>query len=178
MLPTPDELILALLSAQPRHGYQLLEVFHDPARLAHIWNMSTAQIYAVLKRLERDGDIYGVAVESASAPTRTEFHVTPQGAARMRAWLDHPAPSASIRRVRIDFLSRVYAARALDVPVEALAARQYAACLTARERLADEHGAAESDVARMALSLQIAQMDAVLGWMQQTFSGIIDGITS
>lgn len=171
-MPTPDELILALLRARPQHGYQLLEAFHDPARLAHIWKMSTAQIYAVLKRLERDGEIRGVAVESANAPTRTEFHITAQGEARLMAWLGEAHLSSSIRRIRVEFLSRIYAADVLELPIAPLVARQHAACVDELERLQNALADAPSASAALALSLQLAQMEAVITWMMQTFEEI------
>ena len=52
---TPDETLLGLLAAQTRHGYELQECFRDPAQLGEVWNLSTSQLYAVLKRLEQQG---------------------------------------------------------------------------------------------------------------------------
>lgn len=168
-MPTPDDLILAMLAAEPQHGYHLLEAFHDPARLGHIWYMSSAQIYAVLKRLEREGWIAGEDIESSSGPTRTEYRITPAGRTRLRDWLHEPDLTASIRRVRVDFLSRVYAARLLNEPVEPLAARQAAACAAERTRLAGILDATTSEFARTALTLQIVQMEAAMIWLLQSF---------
>lgn len=170
-MPTPDHLILAMLTAAPQHGYTILDAFRDPSRLGHIWDMSAAQVYAVLKRLERDGDIAGVTVETPTAPPRTEFRVTARGMARLRAWLDEANPSSSIRRVRVDFMSRLYAARLLGEPVDALVTRQQRACARERAAVAEALRAAETDISRMALSLQLAQLDAVLSWM----SSLVDG---
>jgi len=49
---TPDETILGLLAVRERHGYDLLDCFRDPSQLGEVWNLSTSQLYAVLKRLE------------------------------------------------------------------------------------------------------------------------------
>ncbi len=168
-MPTPDDLILAMLAAEPQHGYRLLEAFNDPSRLGHIWYMGRAQIYAVLKRLERDEWIVGSEVKSANAPTRTEYRVTLRGLDRMRAWLNETDLPASLRRVRVDFLSRIYAARLLGDPVEPLAARQAAACAAERGRLADLLMAAPTEISRIALTLQIVQMEAAMIWITQSF---------
>jgi len=169
MMPTPDELILAILSVEPQHGYQLLEAFRDPDRLAYIWDMSTAQVYAVLNRLERNKEILGLIIEEDNAPARTEFRTTGRGRARVRAWLDEADPSASIRRVRVDFLSRIYAAQLLGEPIEPMAQRQLTVCERERDRLAALLVTMESEPARMALALQVAQLDAVLTWIKATF---------
>ncbi|MBK8139165.1 MAG: helix-turn-helix transcriptional regulator [Chloroflexi bacterium] len=170
MMPTPDELILAVLSARPQHGYQLLELFRDPEQLGHIWDMSAAQVYAVLKRLEHNGEILGLVIEAEDAPARVEFRTTRRGRARMMAWLNESDPPASIRRVRVDFLSRMYAAAAISSPTEAIVSRQYAACEAERGRIAAQFDLTAAKPARLALSLQLAQYDAILTWMKQTFN--------
>lgn len=170
MMPTPDELILALLSVRAQHGYQLLELFRDPDTLGHIWDMSAAQVYAVLKRLEHNGEILGLVIEAEDAPARVEFRTTRRGRARMMAWLDEADPPASIRRVRVDFLSRLYAAAAVGSPTDGIVRRQYAACEAERGRVAAQFCLSTSEPARLALSLQLAQYDAILMWMKQTFN--------
>ena len=67
---TPDEVVLGLLKAHPTHGYELLETFHDRAHLGRIWNMSTSQLYAVLKRLEEEGASTGHTIPREDAPTK------------------------------------------------------------------------------------------------------------
>jgi DNA-binding PadR family transcriptional regulator len=52
---TPDETILGLLAVQARHGYELLECFRSTYQPGRVWNLNTSHIYAVLKRLEREG---------------------------------------------------------------------------------------------------------------------------
>ena len=56
---TPDETILGLIAIQTCYGYELIETFRSSSELGDIWKMSTSQIYAVLKRLERVGLIDG-----------------------------------------------------------------------------------------------------------------------
>ena len=115
-IPTPDETLLGLLAATPQHGYQLLECFRDARQLGSVWNLSTSQVYAVLKRLERTGLITGLAAQSEDAPVRFIYRLTQAGQARLDSWLHESSPSASVRAVRVEFLSRLYIARLLDVP--------------------------------------------------------------
>lgn len=168
---TPDETLLGLLKAAPRHGYLLLEAFNDPARLGRVWRLSTSQLYAVLKRLETRGEITGQQATSENAPPRTEYELTPAGAARLHLWLNEAAPSASIRRVRVEFFSRLYIAHLLALPTAPLIAHQRAACLHERgewcARLAAETEAAGQHFGTLAAELVIAQLDAVLGWLDR-----------
>jgi DNA-binding PadR family transcriptional regulator len=164
---TPDETILGLLAHQPQHGYQLLEAFHDPDRLAGAWKMSASQMYAVLKRLEAGGLISGASVASPVAPTRTEYAITAAGRAALHGWLEAPDPSPSIRYVRVQFISRLYIAGLLGWPVMPIIDRQRAACRAERDlRLADA-AALDTGIGWLAADIAIAQLDAVLAWIDR-----------
>jgi DNA-binding PadR family transcriptional regulator len=159
---TPDDVLLGLLAERTRHGYELLAAFRDPAQLGRVWTLSTSQLYAVLKRLEAGEYIVGRQFASENAPTRTEYAVTQLGARRLYEWL-HKPPSASVRRVRVEFLSRLYVAQALNVPVRPLIAAQRAACLGALALLQAE--TCTTPMHQLADRFQIAQLEAILRWL-------------
>lgn len=165
--PTPDETLLGLLAAQAKHGYQLLACFHDSDELGRVWKLSTSQLYAVLKRLAEQGLIVGRAVETTQAPARTEYELTPAGHKRLQAWLYEPSPSASIRRVRVEFLSRLYVARLLNLPTVPIVRAQKAACWREYETRLAERDRSATGVGFLALELHIAQLAAVLQWIDR-----------
>jgi DNA-binding PadR family transcriptional regulator len=164
---TPDETLLGLLAAQARHGYQLIEVFNDPAQLGRVWHLGTSQLYAVLKRLDKHGLIVGREVTPSDAPPRTEYTLTAAGRERLHGWLHEPQPSASIRRVRVEFLSRLYIARLLDVPTLALVRRQKAMCQAELDAVRALLTQSSPGVEYLALELMIAQLQAVMGWIDR-----------
>lgn len=162
---TPDETVLGLLAVQARHGYELLECFRSTHALGRVWNLSTSQIYAVLKRLERAGQITGREVTAGNAPPRVEYSLTPAGQKRLDAWLREPQPSASIRRIRVEFLSRLYLARQLNLPAAWIIQRQRAACERQLADMQAERRRAAPGIDLMALELHISQIEAVLRWI-------------
>lgn len=164
---TPDEVLLGLLAVQPSHGYQLLEHFRDPARLGQVWNLSTSQLYAVLKRLEQQRLIVGKAVEANDAPTRTEYELTAAGRTRFEAWLHNPSPSSSVRRVRVEFLSRLYIARLLNTPTATLVGYQKAACMASHHHLLTQRDQTAPGIGYLAVELQMAQLGAILQWIDR-----------
>lgn len=164
---TPDEVLLGLLAVQPSHGYQLLEHFRDPARLGQVWNLSTSQLYAVLKRLEQQGLIVGRAIEVIDAPTRTEYMLTIDGQNRFEAWLHNSSPSSSIRRVRVEFLSRLYIARLLNQPTTAIVRYQKMACVASYQHLLAQRDQTAPGIGYLAVELQIAQLGAILQWIDR-----------
>ncbi|HRE46244.1 MAG TPA: PadR family transcriptional regulator [Aggregatilineales bacterium] len=164
---TPDETILGLLAVQAQHGYDLLECFRSNHQLGRVWYLSTSQIYAVLKRLERQGWIVGHEVASEVAPTRTEYKLTKTGEKHLYDWLNDPQPSASIRRIRVEFLSRLYILRQLNIPTNTVVGYQREACTTHYAHLVSERDNTEHGIDVLALELQISQLDAVLRWIER-----------
>ena len=164
---TPDETLLGLLAAHARHGYQLIDCFRDPAQLGNIWSLSTSQIYAVLKRLDGQGLIVGRAVTSPDAPTRTEYELTPAGLQRLDEWLSETEPSALPRSVRVEFLSRLYIARLLNLPTQAIVRYQKASCRQRRDARAEQRDCSAPGVGRLALELEIGQLEAILDWIDR-----------
>ena len=164
---TPDDTLLGLLAVRQQHGYQLLEVFRDPAQLGCVWNLSVSQLYAVLKRLDTQGYIQGHEQTTPDAPPRTEYSLTESGYVRLKAWLDERTPSASIRSVRVEFLSRLFVARLLNLPTLDLIRWQKATCRQKRVDLIAQRHKTSPGVGYLALDLQIAQLDAILNWIDR-----------
>lgn len=164
---TPDETVLGLLAAEARHGYQLIDCFRDPAQLGNVWSLGTSQIYAVLKRLDTQGLIVGRSVTSPDAPTRVEYRLTPAGISRLEAWLTEPEPPSSVRRVRVEFLSRLYIVRLLDMPTRDIVRVQKESCRRRRDARVIDRDCAAPGVGRLAVELEIAQLDAILDWIDR-----------
>lgn len=170
--PSPDNVILGLLAVHPCHGYQLLEYFHDPQGLGRVWMMSTSQLYVVLKRLEQQGFITGHAVESPDAPARTEYHLSEAGQSSLTIWLHEEQPSASVRCIRVEFLSRLYLAHLLGVPTQSIVNAQKAACRLQLKILRTQRDETAPGIGFLALEFMIAQLEAVLQWIDRSPEGL------
>ncbi len=163
----PDETILGLLAARPRHGYELLDYFRADQTLGRLWTLSTSQLYAVLKRLEREGWISGHEVVTDNAPPRTEYTLTVAGEARLQAWLDQTPLSASIRRIRVDCLSRLFIAQQLKLPTTPIIDRQYQVCSQKVVALIAQRDQAMPGMDRVTLDFQTSQLEAALLWLDR-----------
>ena len=71
-------LILSLLEAQPRHGYDLSKLIE--ARSDGVLKFRVASLYPLLYRLEKRGWIHGRWVEKAGQRRRRYYKLTPAGA--------------------------------------------------------------------------------------------------
>lgn len=166
--PLPDEVILGLLKAQPTHGYELLEYFRSRTHLGHIWTMSTSQLYAVLKRLEREGAIEGQEVAVQNAPTRVEYSVTETGLHQLETWLFDPHPSSSIHRIRVLFLSRIYLANLLVLSPEQIIKAQIQACQLQKDKFIEQKKRYRSDIELLTIEFVIQQLDSAIGWLKSS----------
>ncbi|HRN50252.1 MAG TPA: PadR family transcriptional regulator [Anaerolineales bacterium] len=172
-IPVPDETILGILAAEPQHGYQLLARFQSKADLGRVWTLSTSQLYAVLKRLEADGLIRGKTVQSGDAPPRREYSLSAAGRRRLDAWLEAPQLSASVRQVRVQFISRLYVARMLGRPTQALVDAQRGVCEKQLGQLQAAHQAAP-DMEALVLDFVIGQLQAVIAWLDHCQERLVE----
>jgi len=83
--------LLALLSEGPRYGRQLRQEFE--AGTGELWPLKAGQVYAVLRRLERDGLVE--SGDAGAAGPHRKFRITDDGAAELAAWLRSPPDLAS-----------------------------------------------------------------------------------
>ncbi|MBZ0275410.1 MAG: PadR family transcriptional regulator [Anaerolineae bacterium] len=164
---SPDEVILGLLAGSVNHGYQLLEYFREGAPLGQIWSLSTSQLYSILKRLEHREEIDGREFFPEGAPPRTEYWLTPSGQQHFNLWLHDPFPSASTRHIRTEFLSRLFLARRLNIPVKPLIESQRTAVLARRQQLIAQHDQTPSGVPYLARDLVIRELGVILEWLDQ-----------
>lgn len=175
---SPDTVLLGLLEAQSCHGYQLLEHFRSPNQLAHIWNLSTSQLYAILKRLERLELLDGREEDSFDAPMRTVYWLTPRGSRYFYAWLNDPYPSASTRHIRTEFLSRLYLAQMLTQPIAPIIAAQREAVQSQRTALIQQRDSVSHGPGYLSLDLRLREMDVISEWLVLCAQHLSQGYSS
>ena len=76
-------LILSLVEARPRHGYEISKLIE--ARSAGALSFHVASLYPLLYRLEKRGWIKGQWVEKAGQRRRRYYKLTPEGKKVLKA---------------------------------------------------------------------------------------------
>ena len=173
---SPDDVLLGLLAAKPCHGYQLLEHFRIPGQLGLVWHLSTSQLYAILKRLELGDFVSGREVASDDAPPRTEYQLTGIGRDRLVTWLHEPTPSASTRQIRTEFLSRLYIAHLLDIPIDPIIQRQKATCQQRKNTLVAARTETEPGIGLLSLDLLVAELEVILQWIDHCGTNVTNDV--
>lgn len=82
--------LLALLSEQPRHGYELHGLFK--ATVGAHWELNTGQIYSSLERLARDGLVEEAGYEKGGGPDKRLWSITEDGHAELLGWFRSAVP--------------------------------------------------------------------------------------
>lgn len=157
--------LLGLLYGKPGHGYDLHRTVL--ADLGEVWHLSQSQAYAILKRLESQGDIAAKEIQQAKRPARQLLRMTAQGRRRFLKWLATPN-GGSTRAIRMEFVTRLYFLRALmpDRVNSAIDQQMGEAALhLERLRRARAALATEKVYSRMSLDLRIRQLEVVLEWL-------------
>jgi DNA-binding PadR family transcriptional regulator len=138
-LSATAKVILGMLAARPRSGYEIKQLVDSSARF--FWAASYGQIYPELKRLEGGGLIKGN--ESAhGARQRTIFHLTAKGKRVAREWIAEPPEILETRDeglLKLFFAGSIEPKRAAQIARErAEASRAKAAELRAIERQVED----------------------------------------
>jgi DNA-binding PadR family transcriptional regulator len=165
--------LLGLLAAGPRHGYDLKRAHDD--RMPRAKPLAFGQVYATLGRLERDGLVEQSGQDREGGPDRTSYALTETGREKLDEWLtavEPPAPfvtSALFSKVVVSLLA-ADAERARGYLVAQRAAhtgrlRELTAAKTAPD-------ASVGDV--VAADFAIAHLDADLRWLQTTLLRVAD----
>jgi PadR family transcriptional regulator AphA len=150
-LSATAKVILGMLAARPRSGYEIKQLVDSSARF--FWAASYGQIYPELKKLEQAGLIAGDD-SSQGARQRTTFKLTAKGRRAAREWISGPPEVLETRDeglLMLFFAGSIEPQRAAEIARErAATSRAKAAELRAIADQVEETGspegaAAESD---------------------------------
>ena len=162
---SPEYALLGLLREKPDHGYELhLRLARD---LGEVWHVSQSQVYNILNRLEAHGYVSPTVKKQFHLPDRRLLRLTAAGRRRFDAWFGAP-PSAGVKAIRVEFLSRLYFAQRLHPEaVPGLIEAQTGEVRAALERLQRALDACPPDqvYGRLGLEFRLRQLDSVLGWL-------------
>ncbi len=156
--------LLGLLMSGPRHGYELYQQIEQD--LGAVWRIGLSQLYAQLKQLQEAGLVVAQMQPQTNRPPRKVFHVTDEGREVFLHWLQQATPN--LRRMRVEFLLRLYLFDRLSLPhVEQLIAAQRAVCVEQTHRFAQLAGESGERFSRLVYEFRGGQMEAATRWLDR-----------
>jgi DNA-binding PadR family transcriptional regulator len=148
--------VLALIAAEPAHGYALRSSFEQA--VGEQWGrLNIGHLYQILDRLARDGLIESERQPQPVKPDRLVHRITQAGRAELDRWLSEP--SVRTRGYRDDFFLKVLAAAQAgdQATLTAVLRRQRAYLLTELRSLSAARAAASGSPV-MALLIKTAEL--------------------
>jgi PadR family transcriptional regulator AphA len=97
--------LLASLSARPRTGYDLLQIFDSS--VGNVWHAAHTQIYPELRRMEAEGLLESVEVPRGPRAHKREYRMTERGFETLRELAStpvEPAPEKDPYRLKAAYL--------------------------------------------------------------------------
>lgn len=160
-----DFFLLGALMAGPRHGYEIMQFLEQNFGLA--WYISTSQLYAVLKRIERKGWVASQVEIQETRPAKRVFVLSPAGRAHFLARLREPVRYA--RDMKIEFIGKLFFSRYLEQgELKRLIVSQEKMLIAARASLS-ERLAKEADLfKKTVLSSKLHAVDAWRLWLAES----------
>ncbi len=162
---SPEMVLLGLLYGAEGHGYDLhRKIIAD---LGQVWHLSQSQAYAILKRLEGQGDISAKKIQQEKLPSRQLLRITAQGRKKFLKWLDAPS-GGSTRAIRMEFITRLYFMKMYFPEKISLAFDQQRAEANTHIQRLEKALAELSDEQiynRMSLDMRLKQLNLVLQWL-------------
>jgi DNA-binding PadR family transcriptional regulator len=160
--------LLGLLAAEPRHGYELKKR-HDE-RFPQARPLAYAQVYTTLQRLVRDGLVEVEGTDSDGGPERTLYRATDAGTRELLGWAGEITPPAP--HVANEIFAKVVVAilvtdRGAD-PAAQLSAQRAAHMARMRELTAVKTDPGADLTTVLSADYALVHLDADLRWMTTT----------
>ena len=159
--------LLGLLRLNPRHGYDLLNEFRPEADLGEALRIDLSNLYAALKRLERQGLVASEVQLAGSRPPRNVYELTDRGRDEFERWLLEPVRHN--REIRLDFILKLFfVPRIAPDRLGELISRQFAAAYEQEHRLADELKAHSIGSFGWVLrQMRLTAVQATISWLEE-----------
>lgn len=156
-----SRILLGLLEPRAQHGYTLRQRYD--AWFGAGRPLKSAQVYATLQRLDRDGLVDLAGVAAGEGPDRRVYAITESGVTELERWLDEPEVPDVTGSRRVLF-AKVLIALSSGRPADALLDRQRQAH-HARLREMRVRRQAGDLVAQLDADFEMYHLDADLRWI-------------
>jgi DNA-binding PadR family transcriptional regulator len=143
-LSATGKVILGMLAARPRSGYEIKQLVDSSARF--FWAASYGQIYPELRKLEDEGLVTGSDASQGARP-RTVYKLTAKGKSAAKEWIERVPETYELRDeglLALFFAGAIEPSRAAEIARERAAkSAETAAQLRAVEEHIDGKGQQE-----------------------------------
>jgi PadR family transcriptional regulator AphA len=161
---SPEYALLGVLMAGPKHGYEVYHFFSS--NMEQFWRLSMSQIYALLKRMEKDGVVISKEEHQDNRPAKKIFFITSSGKERLLDWVFSPVNH--VRNLRIEFMAKLFFIHELNLSGVSTIIHRQMMILEEKLRLMRRSQEKRMDEFQKVLhSFKIAQTIAAMNWLRE-----------
>ena len=102
-LPT-KYILLGSLYTGPKHGYEIRRFLRN--EMDSTWQVSTSQLYALLKKMEKDRLLNSEVELQNALPSKRIFNITDSGRELFMEWMCNP--TEHVRDLRVEFMAKIF----------------------------------------------------------------------
>lgn len=162
--PSTEYVLLGSLFTEPKHGYEIIKFLESA--LESTWQVSTSQLYVLLKRLERDGLLESKFETQETRPSKRIFFLSAKGKNAFLDWLRSPVEH--IRDLRIEFLTKLFFFQRLSLKGgNELIEEQFAFLKTAQKNLKKNYEQESDPFKKMVFEIKWMTIDTWKKWLQK-----------
>ncbi len=168
--PAAEYVLLGSLYSGPKHGYEIINFLRGS--LGQSWYVGTSQLYAVLKRLEKERLVESWMEHQETRPSKRIFNLTNAGTKKFVQWIK--SPSEHVRDMRVEFLAKLYFIKRYNFEWGAeLLASQADILKEKRSALATLRKKEKDQYLRLVCSFKLATISAWLKWLEREAGNFI-----
>ena len=161
---SPEYALLGILMTGPKHGYEVHSYFSF--YMNQFWRLSMSQVYALLKRMEKNRMVISKEEWQDKRPAKKIFSITHIGKERFIKWVHSPVNH--VRDLRIEFMAKLFflkklnlmnASTIIDKQIEILQEKECTIHYS-KEKIMD-------DFQKALYSFKIKQINSAIEWLKE-----------
>jgi len=162
---SPTEyVVLGALMSGARHGYEIMQFLGSA--LESTWQLSTSQLYVLLKRLEQEGCLESCSESQESRPPKRVFKLTNAGRKAFLEWLSTPVEH--VRDFRMEFLCKMFFFDSLSLPgAKDLVNTQIRVLEKLLDKIQRRPNKDESGFMKLVYGFKARNVESLLSWLRQ-----------
>jgi len=148
----------------PKHGYEMHSYFSS--HMDQFWRLSMSQIYALLKRMEKNGVVISKGELQNNRPAKKIFFITQTGKEGFLNWVYSPVNH--VRNLRIEFMAKLFFMKELNLTSAPAMIDKQIDILQEKLHLLQHPKENSMDEFQKALhSFKIAQTTSAINWLKE-----------
>ncbi len=161
---SPEYALLGVLMTGPKHGYEMHSYFSS--NMDQFWRLSMSQIYALLKRMEKNGLVISKGEWQNNRPAKKIFSITQTGKEGFLNWIYSPVNH--VRNLRIEFMAKLFFMKELNLTSAPAMIDKQIDILQEKLHLLQPPKEKIMDEFQKALhSFKIAQTTSAINWLKE-----------